>query len=100
MDINQIQFLSNEQKERYMTLERLFEAPGWKLIVEWAKANGFDQTQRQLNAVNWDQTNVARGARYAFGMLEELQATTEAEFAALAAQNAETAGLTDEQTYE
>lgn len=96
MDLEQLKHLLPEQQELYMNMERLFESPGWATVKGWAKANASDQEARQLHATTWDHTNIARGARLAFRMMEELQETMEAEFAGLAAQNAEAVHLVGE----
>jgi len=84
MDIHQINALSNDQKSKYMALQRLFDQPGFKYLVEWAKAQTADSTQRELSAPNWDQVLLMRGARFAYGNFAEIEKYTEAEFTELA----------------
>jgi hypothetical protein len=84
MDIHQINALSNEAKAKYMALQRLFDQPGFKYLVEWARAQVTDSTQRELSAPNWEQVLLMRGARFAYGNFAEIEKYTEAEFADLA----------------
>jgi hypothetical protein len=84
MDIHQINALSNEQKAKYMALQRLFDQPGFKYLVEWAKAQVSDSTARELSAPNWDQVLLMRGARFAYTNFAEIEKYTEAEFSDLA----------------
>jgi hypothetical protein len=84
MDIHQINVLSNEAKSKYMALQRLFDQPGFKYLVEWARAQVADSTQRELTAPNWDQVLLMRGARFAYGNFAEIEKFTEAEFSELA----------------
>ena len=84
MDIHQINVLSNEQKAKYMALQRLFDQPGFKYLVEWARAQVTDSTGRELNAPNWEQVLLMRGARFAYMNFAEIEKFTEAEFSDLA----------------
>jgi len=84
MDIHQINALSNEQKAKYMALQRLFDQPGFKYLVEWARAQVSDSTARELSAPNWDQVLLMRGARFAYVNFAEIEKYTEAEFSDLA----------------
>lgn len=84
MDIHQINALSNEQKAKYMALQRLFDQPGFKYLVEWARAQVADSTARELSAATWDQVLLMRGARFAYVNFAEIEKYTEAEFSDLA----------------
>ncbi len=84
MDIHQINALSNEQKAKYMALQRLFDQPGFKYLVEWARAQVGDSTARELSAPNWEQVLLMRGARFAYANFAEIEKYTEAEFSDLA----------------
>jgi hypothetical protein len=84
MDLNQINALPNTAKEKYMTLERLFETPGYKYLVEWAKGNVQEAIQRALNAPSWESFCFARGQQLAFENFTKLEEITEAEFSMIA----------------
>lgn len=100
MDLEQLKYLPPALKDRFNKLEAVFNMPGWALIVEFAKQRAEEARTRQLHAQNWDTALLNRGAAYAFGMLETLQETTENEFSAIAAANAERAQLEDEAEHE
>jgi len=99
-DIEVLQYLTAEQKDKYMSLQRLFQSPGWDIVVAWARANAEEAQRRQLAAASWDQANVARGATLAFRMIQDLETGTDNEFAALAAQAKERITLGDEEEHE
>lgn len=84
MDLEQINMLSNDAKGKYMALMRLFDQPGFKYLVEWAKAQVIDCTSRELNAPNWDIALLSRGARMAYTNFVEIEKLTESEFSAAA----------------
>lgn len=87
MDLDQLRFLTDAQKDQYMRFERLFDAEGWNDIEKWAQANGEEAIQRQLNATTWDQTLVARGMLVVFKMVRDLRETTQREYAHMAEEN-------------
>lgn len=84
MDIEHINALSNEHKGKYMSLERLFAQPGFKYLVEWAKAQVGDCTMREMNAPSWDHVLLQRGARLAYANFVDIEKFTEAEFTQIA----------------
>jgi hypothetical protein len=96
----QISFLTDEQRERYKQLEEVFNLPGWDILKEFASASISAQAQRALNAQNWNEHQLATGARFAFTQLLNLQEVTENEFANLAAQAAAAEEEDDELDYE
>ena len=100
MDLEQIQHLTDEQKARYLELERTFDSPGWKLVEEFALQRRDDAVARVLFAKSWDEHQVFSGAKDAFAIFVNLRESTENEFAALAAANAEVARTKDEEEYE
>lgn len=100
MDLDQIQHLTDEQKERYLQLERTFDTPGWKLVEEYAIQRANDATGRLLAAKSWEENRIFAGGREAFALFANLRESTESEFAALAAANAEAKRTQDEEDYE
>jgi hypothetical protein len=91
MQLNEVQLslLTDQQRDRYNKLESLFEHPGWKIVQEFAETSAAAQSQRALEAPNWDQHRLATGARVAFTQIAQLPLVTENEFANLAAQQAQ-----------
>lgn len=81
LDMHEIQYLTDAQKERYMLLQRFFESEYWPLFRSWAAASANEWTLRQLNAASWDANRVALGARGAFETIGTLEEATDLEFA-------------------
>lgn len=102
MALNELQLslLTDEQRERYAALESLFEQPGWKIVSEFLTASVTAQSQRALNAGNWNEHQLATGARHAFAQVLHLPEVTEAEFTNLAAEAASNQEDADEIDYE
>ncbi len=96
----QLSLLTDEQRDRYASLESLFEHPGWKIVSEFADASVQQQANRALNATNWNEHQLATGARAAFLQIVNLQDVTETEFANLAAQAMASQEEEDEIDYE
>jgi hypothetical protein len=63
LDIEELQYLNDGLKERYMQLERLYENDAWHLVKAWASKNADQQVIMVMNAQNWEQTVYARGLR-------------------------------------
>lgn len=100
MNLEQIKHLPDDAKERFRKLESVFNSPGWDLVMEWAKTRRTEAQNRQLSAGTWDHALINRGAGYAYAELESIREVTEAEFAAIAEQNAELALQENEAEYE
>lgn len=100
MDLAQIQSLTDGQKARFAKFERLFNEPGWGLVVEHAKLRAEEAAQRVLSAPNWDTTLINRGARAVYIEIANLQESLEQEFSALAEANAERQMTDDEVKFE
>lgn len=88
MDLDQIKHLSDEQKERYMALTRLFEMPGWAIVQKWAESNYEDSRERAASASTWDQNRIAVGERVVYDVLRKMEEITEREYSTLAEDNA------------
>lgn len=95
MDAEQIKYLTPQQKERFVRLEKLFGSEGWKDIEAWGTVNAAVSTNRQLTASSWDQFNIAQGARLAYQSVVELRAATELEYEQLA-EDAQTTAENDD----
>jgi len=84
LDLEQINFLDNSAKIRYMALCKLFDHPSYKYIVDWAKAKYEEAQARELTAQTWEQVCYARGNRLAYGDFVNLEDIVDTEFAGLA----------------
>lgn len=89
MDLVQIQHLTDEQKERYMSLTRLFESPGWAIIKKWAEVNYEESRDRGASAGTWDANRIAFGERLVYDVVRQMEDITELEYSKLSEQNAE-----------
>lgn len=89
LDMEQIKMLPNGMRERYMLLEKLFDHPGFKYLLEWAKAQVDDSRTRELNATSWEQVCFIRGARLAYDNFANIEEFSEREFAQIAEDAAE-----------
>jgi hypothetical protein len=100
MDLEQIKYLSNEEKDRYAKLERLFSSDGWTLVEEWAKQLHSDATARVLSATSWDVNRVFTGARAAYNEVATLREATEEQFVQMAEAARAAAVIEEESKYE
>lgn len=86
MDLEQLKYLTDDQKDKYVTLERTFDSKGWKIIEVWAQQRAIEEHHRAAMASSWEDHRVATGARLAYEQLANLRDTTELEFTQLAEQ--------------
>jgi hypothetical protein len=100
MDLEQINLLPAEMKDRYAKLERTFDSPGWALIMEWAASQHAAHQAAELNSKSWEDTLLNRGARTAYGVMQMLQKYSEQEFEAAAATVQEQKRRIDEEEFE
>lgn len=100
MDLEQLNYLTDQQKARYSQLENMFETPGWKLVEDFANRNAEEQYQRAASARDWNEHRLATGARAAFITIARLRDTTEVEFAQLAEENKNQLQVIEEQDFE
>jgi hypothetical protein len=80
MDLNELKFLSDEDKDRYMKLERLWSQPGWALVIELAAQLAATHKDRATFAQTWEANRMALGSAFAYDHISRLQELTEAEF--------------------
>jgi hypothetical protein len=100
VDLDDIQYLNDAEKDRYVKLERLFTSDGWSLVEEWAKQQRENATGRLINANSWEEHRVMTGVRAVYAEVENLRESTEATFAQIAAANKEAALLSEESKFE
>ena len=96
MDLEQLKYLTPDQKERYVALERTFDSEGWKVIRAWAATQSSLAMERAAFASNWEDHRIATGVRLSFDQIVNLRDATEAEYVSIA----EDAMLSDEETDE
>lgn len=100
MDLEALKYLSDEDKTRYMVLERLFTQPGWELVVALTRQLALEAKDRAAFASSWDANRVAVGNGLAYDHISRLQDNTEAEYQQKADSAKEQLALVDEEQYE
>lgn len=78
--MNDIKFLSDEDKTRYMMYDRLFSTVGWAAVVALCTELASQATNRAAFAKTWDDNRLAIGNGYAYTHVANLQDLTEAEY--------------------
>lgn len=84
MELEDLKYLTDEQRERYMTMERLFEQPGWTLVEKWAGINRDEAKERAANAQSWEDNRIAVGLRIAYDTFSKMRDINEREYMQLA----------------
>lgn len=84
LGMEDLQLLSAQDKQNYMDLTRLFEHPGWKLVMKWADDCFEESKSRVLSASSWDVVNTERGAGRAFSSVLNIENATELDYRILA----------------
>lgn len=82
LDMEQINLLDNQQKQKYMALERLFTTPGWKFVKDFCAASAEEAAAGILRATKWEDHCFALGARNAYLQIGNFEVFAENEFAA------------------
>lgn len=78
--MNDIKFLSDEDKTRYMMYDRLFSTTGWAAVVSLCVELAAQATNRAAFAKSWDDNRLAIGNGYAYTHIANLQDLTETEY--------------------
>lgn len=84
MDLEHIKYLSDDAKNRYAMLERLFDSPGWALVVKLAAEWSETAKERAASAQTWEDNRFAAGQRFAYYHFTKLEEATELEFQQMA----------------
>lgn len=87
MDLEQLRYLDDDQKARYVKLERTFNTEGWVVIEEWALEKIDAAIKAAASASSWDQHRILTGMRLAFEQVAGLRDSTEKEFLQMAEDN-------------
>jgi hypothetical protein len=98
--MNQLNLLSDEQKQEYMELIRVFREPGWKQIVTFCEGQRDVAYNAGANATSWDDNRVAYGRRVAYEELASFETITENYFNSAAEAALEEQQLEEEEIYE
>lgn len=100
MDGTQLQQLTPEERDQYITFEDLFAHKGWPMFLEWAKSNAMREGINGANANTWAANRIAFGARQAFEAVANFDAQTLGLYEAAATERAEDVQLQMEEEYE
>jgi len=79
--------LDDNQTDRYMKLERVFESDGWPLLEEWFTQKAEVARQRAAHANSWDENRIAVGQEGAYTELVNLRDSTMQQFEVAAEAN-------------
>ena len=97
LDMHDIQYLSNEQKERYLQLQRFFESDHWKLLQAWASANHNQWLLATALASSWEVNRMNFGQSLAYERLFNLEKEVDNEYANYAKEAQEAVESGDEE---
>lgn len=76
LDLEQVNALVPDDRNRYMDLEKLFQQKGWKVVVALARQNAATALLTAARAQNWDQNRVAIGNHMAWQAIANLEKET------------------------
>lgn len=78
LDLEQVNALAPDDRNRYMQLEKLFAQPGWRIVVALANQNQAQALQQAAMASNWDANRLAIGNHLAWRAIQNLEKDTQA----------------------
>jgi hypothetical protein len=84
LSMEDLQHLSDQDKQNYMNLCRMFESEGWKLVKKWAQLNADDSFKRIAWANTWEENRKAFGAHQAFVSMLNIEDATELDYRVMA----------------
>jgi hypothetical protein len=88
LDIVEIlKHLTEDQRQRYLLLEKTFDSDGWPLIIEWATKRANECHSRAANANSWDDNRISVGAREVYLQIANMRDSTTMEFSKMAEAN-------------
>lgn len=100
MDMTQLNQLTDEQKQAYMELARVFSEPGWKRIAKTYEDKAEAMKNAGANAGSWEENRVAYGLRMAYEEVAGLEDIMESLYSQISDTATEAQELVDEEEYE
>lgn len=100
LELNELVYLTDQEKEEYMTFERGFDSPFWKKIQEMCEQRSVEALNRAAFANSWDENRVANGERVVWDFLARMSDIMEDQFHNIAEQRAMEKKARDEVDYE
>ena len=86
LDLEQVNALAPDDRNRYMQLEKLFAQPGWRIVVALATQNAGAALTQAAVASSWDNNRLAYGNHLAWRAIQNLEKDTQALYSEKAAQ--------------
>lgn len=99
LEPEQLQYLTDDEKSRYMRLENMFASDGWPLLTALCKRLASEAFARSANSTSWEQHCLNKGLRLAYEHIATIEQSTHNEFIEMAdsvRQKALEADLADE----
>ncbi len=96
MEMNLLEVLSPEEKDRYNRLAQLFAQPGWSDLQLLYETLANQAKEAGANALNWEDNRIALGLRRAYAEFANLADSVEDQYSSLATEKL----LEYEATYE
>lgn len=78
LDLEQVNALVPDDRNRYMQLEKLFAQPGWRVVVALATQNAAVALTQAAVASSWDNNRLAYGNHIAWRAIQNLEKDTQA----------------------
>lgn len=100
LNMQELAFLTDQEKQDYMEWERGFESVFWKKLHEMAENGSSEALMRAAHADTWDTNRISYGQRTVWELLANLEESVEREFQQAAAARAELQAQKDEVDYE
>ena len=84
IDTETLKHLPDEYKARLVAFEEMFRTPGFKQLMDWAKATAEEKKARTLLARNWDEYVFSRAEWSTFEDFTRIEEATYQEFETIA----------------
>lgn len=85
LELEQVNALTPDDRNRYMQLEKLFNQPGWKYVTALAQRNAALALQNAALAATWDTNRMQIGNHMAWLSIANLEKDTQSHYGELSA---------------
>ena len=86
-----MKWLGDEERDRFVKFQELFETAGWQLLSEFSHAKVTERMVAGANAKSWEENRLALGQRLAWAEIANAAQTFMSSFEQLAESNKEAA---------
>jgi|SRR3974390_1128040 len=83
LDMDELRYLDNDAKKKYMILEKGWDTPFWQIMVGWAAQSANEAADRVLTARTWEEHIYHAAARAVFLDIVQRQKINEDECRAI-----------------